>query len=239
MGFLHIEGRERFYAQDVALRANPQIINKIMTQHFPPYLQPRPKAVPTLSDASGVSKASSATPPHLSRPPSQSRQSSPAAPLAAIPVASAKATRALIRRVLCPETSAATKENRPLNELLPPLTSSNDIDFELYAIIAIVIKDTVHSWYGKITPDHSFVEEVIQIVAHCTRAIEGRLRSVDLEALVFDELPELIENHVRGEYHGSLNVVSVDLIRSQHTASPVRLLLQVHFAQTLGPSTIV
>ena len=210
-----------------------------MTQHFPPYLQPRPKAVPTLSDASGVSKASSATPPHLSRPSSQSRQSSPATPLAVIPVASEKATRALIRRVLCPETNAGTKENRPLNELLPPLTSSNDIDFELYAIIAIVIKDTVQSWYGKITPDHSFVEEVIQIIAHCTRAIEGRLRSVDLEALIFDELPELIENHVRGEYHGSLNVVSVDLIRSQHTVSPVRPLLQLHFAQTLGSSTIV
>lgn len=210
-----------------------------MTQHLQPYLQPRPKAVPTLSDASGKSKASSATPPHLSRPPSQSRQSSPAAPLAVVPLASEKATRALIRRILCPEKHAGTKENRPLNELLPPLTSSNDIDFELYAIIAIVIKDTVHSWYGKITPDHSFVEEVIQIVAHCTRAIEGRLRSVDLEALVLDKLPELVENHVRGEYHWSLNVMSVDLITSQHTVSPIRPRLQIHFAQTHGSSIIV
>jgi len=56
----------------------------------------------------------------------------------------------------------------------------------------------VHTWYTKITPDHTFVEEVVQIIAHCTRAIEQRLRKVDLEALIFDELPELLEVHVQG-----------------------------------------
>lgn len=56
----------------------------------------------------------------------------------------------------------------------------------------------MHTWYTKITPDHTFVEEVVQIIAHCTRAIEQRLRKVDLEALIFDELPELLEVHVQG-----------------------------------------
>lgn len=100
--------------------------------------------------------------------------------------------------MLCPDTHAGTQELRPLEDLLPPLTSSNDFDLQLYAIIAIVIKELVHSWYGKITPDQGFVEEVIQIIAHCTRAVEGRLRSVDLESLLFDEIPELIDSHVRG-----------------------------------------
>lgn len=90
-------------------------------------------------------------------------------------------------------------ESRPIDEFLPPLTSSNDIDLQLYAIIAIVVKELVYSWYGKITPDPSFVEEVVRIVAHCTRALEERLRTVDLEALIFDEIPELIESHVLGE----------------------------------------
>ena len=171
-----------------------------MTQHPrpPSYLQPRPKAVPTLSDASGTSQVKRSTPPQFSRPPSIDRQSSPASSRAVAFDTSEKATKALIRRVLCPDTHAGTQELRPLEDLLPPLTSSNDFDLQLYAIIAIVIKELVHSWYGKITPDQGFVEEVIQIIAHCTRAIEGRLRSVDLESILFDEIPELVDSHVRG-----------------------------------------
>ena len=72
------------------------------------------------------------------------------------------------------------------------------MDLQLYAIIAIVIKDVVYSWYGKITPDQGFVEEVVRIVAHCTRALESRLRIVDLEGLLLDEVPELIEGHIHG-----------------------------------------
>ena len=79
------------------------------------------------------------------------------------------------------------------------MTSSNDIDLQLYAIIAIVVKDLVQSWYGKITPDQGFVEEVVRIVAHCTTQLESRIRAVDLEGLVFDELPELVEAHIKGQ----------------------------------------
>ena len=74
------------------------------------------------------------------------------------------------------------------------------MDLQLYAIIAIIVKDLVYSWYGKITPDQGFVEEVLRIVAHCTRALEGRLRTVDLESLILDEIPELIEGHIHGQY---------------------------------------
>jgi hypothetical protein len=42
------------------------------------------------------------------------------------------------------------------------------------------------------------VEEVVQIIAHCTRALEQRIRNVDMESLVFDELPDLLDVHVRG-----------------------------------------
>lgn len=38
----------------------------------------------------------------------------------------------------------------------------------------------------------------MQIIAHCTRALEQRLRKVDLEGLLLDELPELLEIHVQG-----------------------------------------
>jgi hypothetical protein len=85
------------------------------------------------------------------------------------------------------------------------LTSSNDVDLQLYALIAIVVKDLVQGWYGKVTPDQGFVEELVRIVAHCTRALEQRLRRVDLEVLIFDEVPELVENHILGKRYEAMS----------------------------------
>lgn len=160
----------------------------------PPYLQPRPKAIPTFSSPSIAAKSTPSTP-QLSTPSNQSRQSSPARLIGTTDV-SDKATAAFIRRVLCPSSHPA--EPRPVDELLPPLTSSNEVDLQLYAIIAIVVKDLVHSWYGKITPDQTFIEEVVKIVAHCSTQLESRLRLVDIESLVLDEIPALVERHVKG-----------------------------------------
>ncbi|MCJ1482716.1 hypothetical protein MMC06_002882 [Schaereria dolodes] len=160
----------------------------------PSYLQPRPKAAPTFSSTSLDAIVTKKTPPS-SRASSRARQLSPSRPPLATDV-SDKATSALIRRVLCPHSHGGTSDSRPIDEVLPPLTSSNDVDLQLYAIIAIVVKEFVYSWYGKITPDQGFVEEVVRIFAHCTRALEQRLRRVDIEGLVFDEVPELVESHV-------------------------------------------
>lgn len=161
----------------------------------PPNLQPRSKAVPTFSSTSIAASSTSTPPQQSSRPSSKSRQASPARSSRSHDV-SDKATAALIRRVLCPHSHASITDPIPISELLPPLTSSNDVDLQLYAIIAIVVKDLVQSWYGKITPDQGFVEEVVRIVAHCTTQLEGRLRTVDLETLVFDEIPDLVERHI-------------------------------------------
>lgn len=113
-----------------------------------------------------------------------------------------KATAAFVRRTLCShnvllgngERGRATP--RPIDEVLPPLTSSNEVDLQLYAIISVIIKDFVQIWYSKVTPDHVFVSEVLQVIAHCTRALEQRVREVDLEALLLDEIPELLEAHL-------------------------------------------
>lgn len=115
-----------------------------------------------------------------------------------------KATAAFIRRTLCSnnvllgngEKGGTTP--RPIDELLPPLTSSNEVDLQLYGIISVIIKEFVQTWYSKITPDQVFVNEVIQVIAHCTRALEQRLRKVDLEALLLDEIPGLLEEHLIG-----------------------------------------
>lgn len=163
----------------------------------PTTLQPRLKANPTF----GSSPLDTQTPfrtPQQSRPSSEARQPVPRR-FSPSEDASNRATTAVIRRILCPQHTSAGNETRPIEELLPPLTSSNEVDLQMYAIIAIAVKDCVYSWYGKITSDQTFVEEVVRIFAHCTLGLEGRVRKVDLESLVFDEIPELVENHVLGK----------------------------------------
>jgi hypothetical protein len=139
----------------------------------------------------------------ISRPPSTSPRSSETAKASAEAL-SDKATAAFIRRTLCAHhaLSGAGEKGRstprPVDELLPPLTSSNEVDLQLYAILAVILRESVYVWYSKITPDHVFVDEVLQTIAHCTRALEQRVRKVDLESLLLDEIPQLIEAHLAG-----------------------------------------
>lgn len=114
-----------------------------------------------------------------------------------------KAAIAYIKRTLCARpqsqdtsTSEAAIDITPLEDLLPPLTSSNDIDVELYALIAVIMSNFVQVWYNRITPDQEFVAEIVQIIAHCTRGLEQRLRQVDLESVLLDELPDLLLEHI-------------------------------------------
>ncbi|PHH75626.1 hypothetical protein CDD83_4383 [Cordyceps sp. RAO-2017] len=109
-----------------------------------------------------------------------------------------RATEALVRRTLCPGPSRdkARDAQPPIEELLPPLTSRNDVDLELYALLAIILREFVQGWYGNLTTDESFVAEIVHVIAHCSRALEQRLRKVDLESLLLDELPEVLDQHV-------------------------------------------
>ncbi|KAK2753665.1 hypothetical protein FQN55_000028 [Onygenales sp. PD_40] len=184
--------------------------------------------------------------PQPSRSPSRVRPTGkPIATAAQADVTNDKATASLIRRVLCPSGSHGPDQRergspRPLEESLPPLTSSNEVDLQLYALIAIIIKEFIYDWYSKITPDRDFTEEIIQIIAHCTRALEQRLRQVDVDALVLDEIPALIEAHIVAYRTASQNP---ELNRSQsyfrtvyHTLNPHPALSPVPDAS--DPTTI-
>lgn len=117
------------------------------------------------------------------------------------------ATINYIKRVLCSnsprlgspiDSAQGDDDPRTLEELVPPLTSSNAVDLQLYVIIAVILNQFVQSWYNRITPDQDFVAEVVQIIAHCTRGLEQRLRLIDLEELLLDELPAILVDHVEG-----------------------------------------
>lgn len=146
-----------------------------------------------------------------------------------------EATIAFVKRTLCPqqltgpEGSRGRNISQPLSELLPPLTSSNQVDLQLYALVSIIIKDFVQAWYSRITPDHEFTDQVVHIIAHCTRALEQRIRAVDLEALILDELPELIDIHITGNGHFGFGHIVAPLTAQQpiepHTTDRIHLRL--------------
>lgn len=75
------------------------------------------------------------------------------------------------------------------------------MDLQLYAFLAIILREFVQSWYSKITTDENFVAEIIHIIAHCSRALEQRFRKVDLESLLLDEIPDLLDKHITGGCH--------------------------------------
>ncbi len=157
-------------------------------------LQPRPKALATSNISSQSATGNREPIPKTETPASRQNVRVPLTD-----ALSERATLFLIRRTLCSQLGDKGRSTpAPIDEILPPLTSSNEVDLQLYALIAIIIREFVQIWYGKITLDQVFVEEVVKIIAHCTRALEQRLRNVDLESLLFDELPELLEVHVQG-----------------------------------------
>jgi len=117
-------------------------------------------------------------------------------------------TVAFVKRTLCsrpPESRPSQHQkndevdSQSLEDLLPPLTSSNDIDLQLYGLIAVILNQFVQTWYNRITPDCDFVGEVVRIIAHCTRGLEQRLRNMDLECLLMDELPALMDAHIESK----------------------------------------
>lgn len=151
------------------------------------------KAGPTISSSKSTARPASSTAQPSLQTSSRSRLSKyNSSHDGNINTFSDKATITLIRRVLCPQANSSLS----LEELLPPLTSSNDVDHQLYALIAIIVKEFVYSWYSKITSDQIFVNELLQVIAHCTRALEQRLRQTDVSQLVLDEIPALIEAHI-------------------------------------------
>ena len=171
-----------------------------MNDPLRPGLQPvsHLKSGPTTSSSRPIALPSSGQPP-LTRPSSRLRTQRPTpARDDTVDATGDKATTALIRRVLYPQSSSGhgAASPHPPDELLPPLTSSNDVDRQLYAILAIIMKEFVYSWYSKITPDQALVNEVLQVVAHCTRALEQRIRQVDVTQLALDEIPALVDAHI-------------------------------------------
>ncbi|KAG5748031.1 hypothetical protein H9Q70_009310 [Fusarium xylarioides] len=192
------------------MTATPSVAPAVPPAHPP---APRPKSV--AFDTESPTSADMASP---TRRPLRSNATDPL---------SDRATSLLIRRTLCsPQLGEKSRDSQvPIDELLPPLTSRNDVDLQLYALLAIVMREFVQSWYSKITTDEHFVSEILHIIAHCSRALEQRFRKVDLESLVLDEIPDLLDKHITS-YHISHSPIArqpveVDPREAYHAMCPL------------------
>ncbi|PYH71555.1 PXA domain-containing protein [Aspergillus vadensis CBS 113365] len=156
------------------------------------------KAGPTTSSSKSTAVPSSPTLQTFAQTPTRPQPVKHASREDPVNATSDKATIALIRRVLCPQAGnhGGATTPQPPEDLLPPLTSSNEVDRQLYALIAIIVKEFVYTWYSKITSDQVLVSELLQVIAHCTRALEQRLRETDVAQLFLDEIPALVEKHI-------------------------------------------
>ncbi|OJI90314.1 hypothetical protein ASPTUDRAFT_112249 [Aspergillus tubingensis CBS 134.48] len=156
------------------------------------------KAGPTTSSSKSTAVPSSPTLKSFTQTPTRPQPVKHASREDPVNATSDKATIALIRRVLCPQAGnhGGATTPQPPEDLLPPLTSSNEVDRQLYALIAIIVKEFVYTWYSKITSDQVLVNELLQVIAHCTRALEQRLRETDVAQLFLDEIPALVEKHI-------------------------------------------
>ncbi|KAK5303582.1 hypothetical protein LTR99_005344 [Exophiala xenobiotica] len=197
---------------------------------LPPSIATKSSSTASLSTLGAVGSSKTTSAPHTSsRAPPTARQDGPSQD-----PTSQRTTLSLIRRTLVSDGSQGTDLRAspgPIEGILPPLTSSNEVDVQLYAIVAIVIKDFVNSWYSKITPDRTFVDEVIQIIAHCTRALEQRLRQIDITELLLDEVPALIERHINAYRTATTAPATV-----QYGESPRRIYHSLNPHPALDPS---
>ncbi|CDR45379.1 CYFA0S18e00518g1_1 [Cyberlindnera fabianii] len=97
----------------------------------------------------------------------------------------------LIKKQFFPNSSCNN-----FQDVLPALTSSTDVDTELYALIGLLFRSFIHKWYKNITDDTEFTNELVKVVAHITRQLETRLKAIDVIDLLFDDIPFVLDEHL-------------------------------------------
>lgn len=80
---------------------------------------------------------------------------------------------------------------------LPRLTSSDCVNKELYALLGLIIRQFVNSWYTRISDNPSFVFEITQTISAVTQQVECRVLALELEEVLLDDLPYVLDAHIQ------------------------------------------
>ena len=115
------------------------------------------------------------------------------------------APQSLARRLLFPHSAR-----------VPPLLATpdvpNDLHAELYDLIALVLRAYVNPWWTHITRyDKDLLPHTAQLLAVVLRALESRTLALDLPALVFCDVPNVITQHYRDYRYAESKLVAGDI----------------------------
>lgn len=86
-------------------------------------------------------------------------------------------------------------------DVLPPLTMSNELDVKLYALFALLLKNFVFGWYSEslqLGGRAEFTKELVYLFAHVCRALQERaiVAQDELVAVLIVDLPILVKKHL-------------------------------------------
>lgn len=79
---------------------------------------------------------------------------------------------------------------------LPSLSSSANVDTQLYALIGLLFKSFINRWYNNITDDQKLIADVLKLISHLIKEIEIRLKRLNILSLLLDDVPYLLDNHL-------------------------------------------
>ncbi|KAA8899916.1 hypothetical protein TRICI_006286 [Trichomonascus ciferrii] len=80
---------------------------------------------------------------------------------------------------------------------LPRPTESDRVNKEFYALLGLILRQFVSSWYSKITEDGKFVYEIVKTVSGVVGRLEDRALSLDLDTIILDDLPYMLDAHIQ------------------------------------------
>lgn len=130
-------------------------------------------------------------------------------------------TEHLIRQIFLPKES----HQRDWRDRLPSLTSSDEVNIELYALFGLICRQFIQTWYYKIVDDPAFIYDISTVLAHVTRQLEERVVQIDLYGFLLDELPMILDAHIQDirtvkERHRSALLPAESLEAAFHALRP-------------------
>lgn len=103
------------------------------------------------------------------------------------------ATEHLIRQIFLPRES----HQLDWRDRLPTLTSSDEVNIEIYALFGLICRQFVQTWYYKIVDDPAFIYDISSVLAHVVRQLEERVGQIDMYGFLLDELPMILDVHIQ------------------------------------------
>ncbi|GAA95811.1 uncharacterized protein L969DRAFT_95312 [Mixia osmundae IAM 14324] len=146
---------------------------------------------------------------------------------------------AVLYRLLWPPSASPHAQSCSQIELPPLLRNrrlGERLDRPLYNLLALILREHVLPWYGKLSRDKEFVWELRRVLVDVLREVERACSSIDLPELVYCRLPTLVDVHVR-DYHEACSRRCTAYAHQAESVDQVFNTLQPHLGITSSLST--